>query len=114
MQIVVYPNQIPVPLMENSGLPKPPSGMLELTVQRCSNLRSKDLVGKGDPFVKVSVLTMGTMTDKHGKEHPMVAHEDPPHTTAVKSGKDPVFNERFKVQLRLVAACMPSVAVGAW
>jgi hypothetical protein len=101
MQIVVYPNQIPIPLMENSGLPKPPSGMLELTVQRAANLRSKDFTGGGDPFVVISVHTMAKMLDKHGKEHEIVAKESPPHTSSVLKGKNPEFNEHFKV------CCMP-------
>ena len=98
LQIVVYPNQIPVPLMENSGLPKPPSGMLEITVQRCANLKSEDVLGKGDPYVKVTTLTMGTHTDKHGKEHEIVAKEAPGHATTVKSGSNPDFNEHFRVR----------------
>ena len=109
LQICVYPNQIPVPLMENSGLPTPPVGMLELTVQRCSNLRSKDLVGAGDPYVKTSVLTMGTAKDKHGKEVDIVAKEEPPHYTAVKSKKNPEFNEHFKVLLFASTRCNVSV-----
>lgn len=103
-QIVVYPNQIPVPLMENSGLPKPPSGMLEITIQRCANLKSQDVLGKGDPYVKVSVHTMGTVTDKHGKEHEIVAKEAPGHATTVKSGKDPEFNEHFRARFHLIAS----------
>ena len=106
MQFVVYPNQISVPLMENSGLPTPPVGMLELTVQKCANLRTKDMLGPGDPYVKVAVLTMGTSTDKHGKEVEIVAKEDPPHTTGVKHSKNPTFGEHFKVRLCVVAALL--------
>ena len=102
LQMVVYPNQIPIPLMENSGLPKPPVGMLELTILRCHGLRSKDVVGPGDPYVRVSVLTMGTSTDKHGKEIEIVAKEDPPHQTEVKHSKNPEFKEHFKARPTLL------------
>jgi Ca2+-dependent lipid-binding protein len=98
MQMLVYPNQIPIPLMENSGLPKPPVGMLEVTLQKCTGLRNEDIVGNGDPYVKISVLTMGTSTDKHGKEIEIVAKEDPPHFTGVKHSKNPEFNEHFKAR----------------
>jgi hypothetical protein len=55
VQHLVYPNQLNVPLMEKSGLAKPPVGMLEVTIERASGLRTGDIVGKGDPYVRVSV-----------------------------------------------------------
>ena len=54
-QMLVYPNQLDIPLMENSGLAKPPVGMLEVTVEKAVGLKSGDMLGKGDPYVSIQV-----------------------------------------------------------
>lgn len=53
--MLVYPNQLDIPLMENSGLAKPPVGMLEITVEKAIGLKSGDMLGKGDPYVSIQV-----------------------------------------------------------
>uniref|UniRef100_A0A1D1ZVZ1 Extended synaptotagmin-3 n=1 Tax=Auxenochlorella protothecoides TaxID=3075 RepID=A0A1D1ZVZ1_AUXPR len=53
-QMLVYPNEISVPIMENFGVPPPPQGMLHVTVVNGKNLKSS-WFDKVDPFVKVEV-----------------------------------------------------------
>jgi Ca2+-dependent lipid-binding protein len=55
VQMLVYPNQLDVPLMENSGLPKAPVGMLEVTVEKATGLKGNDVLGKGDPYLRLQV-----------------------------------------------------------
>lgn len=117
VQQVVYPNQIHVPLMENSGLPKPPVGMLEITVIRGTGLRGGDTFSKGDPYVRITVQERKLPDDddedvdgaaaagKSGaaakvrlEDEVVVLKEHPSHQTAHhKNTKNPEFNEHFKV-----------------
>lgn len=55
VQMLVYPNQLDIPLMENSGLAKAPVGMLEVTVEKALGLKSGDMLGKGDPYASIQV-----------------------------------------------------------
>lgn len=115
---MVYPNQINVPLMENSGLPKPPVGMLEINVIRASGLRTGDTFSKGDPYVRISVQERKLPDDEEVEEdgdadgagvgkaskatvedEVIVLKEHPSHQTAHhKNTKTPEFNEHFKVR----------------
>lgn len=130
MQQVVYPNQIHVPLMENSGLPKPPVGMLEITVIRASGLRTGDTFSKGDPYVRISVQERKLPEDdeeaadgaaaagKSGaaakvrlEDEVVVLKEHPSHQTVHhKNTKNPEFNEHFKVRLATSRASFQSEA----
>eukprot|EP00892_Ulva_mutabilis_P003246 jgi/Ulvmu1/1293/UM011_0017.1 len=104
---VVYPNQIHVPLMPNSGLPKPPVGMLEITVVKATGLRSADTFSKGDPYVRISVQErkMPEDDDQEGaaskvnvEDEVVVLKEHPSHQTVHhKNTKNPEFNEHFKI-----------------
>jgi C2 domain len=120
VQQLVYPNQLNVPLMENSGLAKPPVGMLEVTIERASGLRTGDIVGKGDPYVRVSVQERYVPTAEEIEEQggdPSSAPEDacddgiqvlkehPAHCTSIhKNTRNPEFNEHFKACPALACA----------
>lgn len=114
VQVCVYPNQISVPLMENSGLPKPPCGMLELTVESCSGLKSADLIGKGDPYVKMAIQKRGRITEHEpgdDDEPDKILFQAPSHRTCTKhNNKNPEFKEHFKA--RCCAHHCPSL--GSW
>ena len=93
--ICVYPNVIAIPLMPNSGLPTPPVGMLEIDIKKIEGLKgSGDLIGKGDPYIRMSVLQLNP-------EDGTVMKQGPYHQTAVKSGKKPVFNEFKRVRYEI-------------
>lgn len=54
-QLALYPNSISVPLMTNFGVPPDPQGMLHITLTKIDNLKSTDLLSKGDPYVVFEV-----------------------------------------------------------
>ena len=56
-EVALYPNSISVPLMTNYGVPHQPKGMLHITLHGISNLKSTDLITKGDPYVVFEVCT---------------------------------------------------------
>lgn len=54
-EIALYPNSVSVPLLANYGVPKQPRGMLHITLQSITNLKSTDYITKGDPYVVFEV-----------------------------------------------------------
>ena len=50
--MVVYPNKMDFPVMENFGKAPLPLGMVEVTIQRAEGLPNSDLLSKSDPFVE--------------------------------------------------------------
>lgn len=54
--MLVYPAHMSFPIMDNSGLPPKPEGMLLVKVLRGEKLKGKEVVGKIDPFVQVGML----------------------------------------------------------
>lgn len=53
-KLIVFPNEMTFPILENFGLPFPPAGMLQVKVIRGKNLKST-LLDVIDPFVVVQV-----------------------------------------------------------
>ena len=53
--MLVYPAHMSFPIMDNSGLPPKPEGMLMVKVLRGEKLKGKEVVGKIDPFVQVGI-----------------------------------------------------------
>ena len=53
--MLIYPNSMSFPIMDNSGIPPPPQGMLIIRVLRATKLGSPG-ISKIDPFVEVSCL----------------------------------------------------------
>ena len=53
--MLVYPNKMDFPVMENFGKSPPPLGMIEVTVIRAEGLRNVDFLGKSDPYVKARI-----------------------------------------------------------
>lgn len=53
-KLIVFPNEMTFPILENFGLPPPPAGMLQVKVIRGKNLKST-LLDVIDPFVVVQV-----------------------------------------------------------
>ena len=51
--MVVYPNKMDFPVMENFGVSPPPLGMLEITIERAEGLINSDFLGKSDPYCEV-------------------------------------------------------------
>ena len=54
--MLVYPAHMSFPIMDNSGLPPAPEGMLLVKVLRGEKLKGKEMVGKIDPFVQVGIF----------------------------------------------------------
>ena len=54
--MLVYPAHMSFPIMDNSGLPPKPEGMLLVKVLRGEKLKGQEIVGKIDPFVQVGML----------------------------------------------------------
>jgi hypothetical protein len=115
--------------MENSGLPKPPVGMLEVTVEKATGLKSADLLGKGDPYVRMQVRRrkIPQQKDTAGKEavpddgqeldesaesdEVVILKEYPDHRTEHKKNtKHPVWNEHFKVHILAPFECARAFA----
>jgi hypothetical protein len=53
--VLLYPNSVSVPLMTNFGVPPEPQGMVKVTLTRIENLKTTDLLTKGDPYVVFEV-----------------------------------------------------------
>ncbi|KAK9864981.1 hypothetical protein WJX84_009997 [Apatococcus fuscideae] len=54
--MIVYPSDMTFPIMENSGIPPPPQGMLRVKLLKGIHLTGgTDLFSKIDPFVEISV-----------------------------------------------------------
>lgn len=52
--MLIYPNSMSFPIMDNSGIPPPPQGMLIIRVLRATKLSSPG-ISKIDPFVELTV-----------------------------------------------------------
>lgn len=55
--MLIYPNQMSFPIMENGGVTPPPQGMLTVKVLRADKLKGGGALDKLDPFVEVSQLS---------------------------------------------------------
>jgi hypothetical protein len=53
--MLVYPNKMDFPIMEDFGIAPPPLGMLEITILKAEGLPNSDLIGKSDPYCEVSI-----------------------------------------------------------
>lgn len=53
--LMVYPNKMEFPIMENFGITPPPVGMLQVKICRAAGLPNSDLLGKSDPYCMVNV-----------------------------------------------------------
>jgi hypothetical protein len=53
--VLLYPNSVSVPLMTNFGVPPEPQGMVKVTLTKIENLKTTDLLTKGDPYVVFEV-----------------------------------------------------------
>ena len=51
--MLVYPNKMDFPVMENFGVSPPPLGMLEITIERAEGLINSDFLSKSDPYCEV-------------------------------------------------------------
>ena len=51
--MLIYPNHMSFPIMENGGVPLPPQGMLTVKVLRADKLKGGSALDKVDPFVEV-------------------------------------------------------------
>ena len=51
--MLVYPNKMDFPIMENFGVTPPPLGMLEITIERAEGLPNSDFLSKSDPYCEV-------------------------------------------------------------
>ena len=63
--MLVYPNKMDFPVMENFGVSPPPLGMLEVTIERAEGLPNSDFLSKSDPYCEVryaNVLCRGPST----------------------------------------------------
>jgi hypothetical protein len=57
--VLLYPNSVSVPLMTNFGVPPEPQGMVKVTLTKIENLKTTDLLTKGDPYVVFEVRGRG-------------------------------------------------------
>eukprot|EP00882_Tetradesmus_deserticola_P015191 GHRQ01016176.1.p1 GENE.GHRQ01016176.1~~GHRQ01016176.1.p1 ORF type:complete len:457 (+),score=182.70 GHRQ01016176.1:470-1840(+) len=76
--VLLYPNSVSVPLMTNFGVPPEPQGMVKITLTRIEDLKTTDLLTKGDPYVVFEIREGRVQRSK-----------------IVKSNNNPVFNEEF-------------------
>lgn len=53
--LMLYPNQLTVDLMEGGGLPAPPSGMLQVELKKVEGLKNMDTFSKNDTYVLFEV-----------------------------------------------------------
>jgi len=63
--MLVYPNKMDFPVMENFGVTPPPLGMLEITIDRAEGLPNSDFLSKSDPYCEVrnsGQATLGVVT----------------------------------------------------
>ena len=58
--MLVYPNKMDFPVMENFGKPPVPLGMLEVVIKSAEGLPNADFMGTSDPFVEVRKLEIFT------------------------------------------------------
>ena len=83
--MLVYPNKMDFPVMENFGVTPPPLGMLEITIDRAEGLPNSDFLSKSDPYCEVRELPLHSSqviikdaalasTDKHGQVCMMSFH----------------------------------------
>lgn len=57
--MLIYPNSMSFPIMENGGVDPPPQGMLTVKVLRADKLKGGGALDKLDPFVEVGLcMTM--------------------------------------------------------
>ncbi|KAF0892179.1 hypothetical protein E2562_013532 [Oryza meyeriana var. granulata] len=70
----LWPKTLEVPIMDPSKASKRPVGILLVKVLRAQNLQKKDLLGKSDPYVKLTMsddkLPSKKTTVKHGNLNP--------------------------------------------
>ncbi|WIA39496.1 hypothetical protein OEZ86_005594 [Tetradesmus obliquus] len=76
--VLLYPNSVSVPLMTNFGVPPEPQGMVKVTLTKIENLKTTDLLTKGDPYVVFEIREGRVQRSK-----------------TVKSSNNPVFNQEF-------------------
>eukprot|EP00250_Pteridium_aquilinum_P035462 c9459_g1_i1 orf=161-1768(+) len=67
-KLYLWPKFLEVPILDDSKVSiKKPVGMLQVTIVNCRNLKKADLMGKSDPYVKMS-LGEGTLSRKTQKK----------------------------------------------
>ena len=54
--MIVYPNKMDFPVMENFGIEPLPLGMVEVTIHRAEGLPNSDFLSKSDPYVEVRLV----------------------------------------------------------
>lgn len=76
--LIVYPNKMDFPIMENFGISPPPVGMLEVKVCRAAGLINSDFLGKSDPYCEI-----------------YVRHERVLRTRMISNDLNPVWDQTF-------------------
>eukprot|EP01026_Neomeris_dumetosa_P028199 TRINITY_DN2285_c0_g1_i1.p2 TRINITY_DN2285_c0_g1~~TRINITY_DN2285_c0_g1_i1.p2 ORF type:complete len:484 (-),score=80.59 TRINITY_DN2285_c0_g1_i1:358-1809(-) len=79
--MIVYPNHMAFPLMENGGLPPKPAGMLVVRLARIKGLKvGGDLLSKVDPYVELEI--------REGRDQ---------RSVTVMNNADPEYNQEFNM-----------------
>ncbi|XP_074582295.1 synaptotagmin-2-like isoform X2 [Curcuma longa] len=81
----LWPKTLEVPIMDPTKALKKPVGILEVTVVQAMKLKKKDLLGKSDPYVKLTLQDDNLPAKK---------------TTVKRSNLNPEWNEEFKLVIR--------------
>ncbi|KAH7662675.1 C2 domain-containing protein [Dioscorea alata] len=77
-----WPNTLEIPILDSSRATKKPVGILHVKIVRASNLRKMDILGKSDPYVKLSLTGERLPTKK---------------TSIKMSNLNPEWNESFRL-----------------
>eukprot|EP00803_Ostreobium_quekettii_P010414 evm.model.scf_2737EXC.1 EVM.evm.TU.scf_2737EXC.1 scf_2737EXC:263-9582(+) len=77
--MMLYPNQFSVDLMEGGGLPAPPTGMLQVEVRKVEGLKKTDLIGKNDVYAVAEVREGRPQRTKTVKGSTVVFDDEPFH-----------------------------------
>ncbi|CAA6662463.1 unnamed protein product [Spirodela intermedia] len=83
--LCLWPQTLKVPILDGFSAMKKPVGILHVKVQRASGLLKMDLLGKSDPYVKLSLSGERLPSKK---------------TTVKMCELNPEWNERFKLVVR--------------
>ncbi|XP_042398789.1 synaptotagmin-2-like [Zingiber officinale] len=81
----LWPKTLEVPIMDPTKAMKKPVGILEVTVVQAMKLKKKDLLGKSDPYVKLTLQDDNLPAKK---------------TTVKRSNLNPEWNEEFKFVIK--------------
>ncbi|CAD7700524.1 unnamed protein product [Ostreobium quekettii] len=77
--MMLYPNQFSVDLMEGGGLPPPPTGMLQVELKKVEGLKNQDLLSKNDTYVMITVREGRPQRSKTVKGTSVTFDDDPFH-----------------------------------